>query len=508
MMASILAALALISFYLMLPVDSAMVTKGKQSYEIQDVNIVNVVDGSVQENMTVMIDDGIITQITPTSIVSQSENIIDGKGKYLMPGLWDMHTHSIKLSPQIHHPLYIANGVTGVRDLSGCMIEDDSFWACADDRRRWSDEATKGLRTSPRYVQQSSYQVNGGSEVPADYPSFFKLNKAEDAKHMVEFYESNHADMIKVHAGITAEQYHMLATALKDSDLDLVGHKPLNVSLEQAFSAGQKSLEHGRVFLFECYLDSESFRLSDDPYKAYTPDLQRKLINQQDKEKCDGLMKDMAAADSYWVPTLTTLQSSAYAQDETLIEQPKYDYIPYLMKTLFWQPDLNNAKTKGFDSEGQYIHEDFLQAAKQHIKTANELGVKFLVGTDTLDTTVVAGVSMHDEMASMVDAGLSPAEVLYAATLSAATYAGQQDKFGSVETGKVADLILLDKNPLVNIQHTKTINSVLFNGHLYDEAAIDELNDFAKDQASSVKVNAHYLWSLVQSPLMRMQIAD
>jgi len=480
------------------------------SYAITHANIINVFDGSVDMNMTLLTENGIITKIRASQDFQLPTGFkeIPAKGKFIIPSLWDMHTHSLKISPQMHHPLYLRYGVTNVRDMSGCMIEDDSFWACIDDRRKWTKEALAGKRVSPRYVVQSSYQTDGGDEVPDDFPAFFKLDQKGDVKKLINFYKQQGAAQIKVHAKISAEKYTSLATGLLDSDLDLVGHKPVGVSLEQALRFKQKSLEHARIFLFSCYQDIKAFRELENPVKAFNTDLMRSMIDQQDSKKCADLMDKMAQSTSWWVPTLSTLQSAALANNIEEQNNPIFDNIPSLMKTLFWQPDLDNAKKNGYDSQGKFVHQDFFEKAQQQLKQASDRGVKILAGTDTLDSMIVAGYSLHEELVMMVDAGISPLKALQSATLSPAQYSNLQNKFGSIESGKVADLLILNKNPLVNINNTRDIAAVMFNGQLFDQPALNQLEQYSKEQASSMRVNAHFLASALKSPLIRRQIAD
>ena len=510
MFATLLYVLAALTLYLILPLSELSLDKQPQHTAFNHVNVVDVNSGEVLRDMSILVEGNTIKAVTPSqsATIPDGYKKIDARGKYVIPGLWDMHTHSIKVSPQIHHPLYIAHGVTSVRDLSGCMDQDDSFWACIEDRQLWSAQALSGKRVSPRYALQSSYQVDGGDEVPSGFAEFFKLNNLEDARQLVAFYQNKGADFIKIHAGVSLEQYDYLTQALQNSPLSLVGHKPLKVSLQHAIRAGQKSLEHGRIFLFACSPLGETLSQQSDPYQFYTPEFQRQLLQTQDPSPCQQIMAQMADSNSWWVPTLTTLKSSAYAKELMGFTEEKFEYVPTLMKSLFWQNDLKNVLNKGLDQQQQFVHKDFYHQAQHYLPQAQQRGVKILVGTDTLDTAVVAGQSLHDEMLSMVEAGMSPFEVLRAATISAAEFANQADKYGSVEAGKVADLVWLNANPLQDIRHTQQIDAVMFNGIYYQHRDIKTMKTYAKEQAQSIRLNTHYLSSVIASPLMRQQIAD
>lgn len=505
-----LAVLTLFVGVLFYPLKPTSEKPEKGAFAITDTNIINIETGAVEQHRTIFIKEGIISKIIASGDVKslQGYQQINGKGKFVIPGLWDMHTHSLKISPQVHHPLYIAFGVTGVRDMSGCMVEDDSFWACIHDRKKWEEEALAGNRVSPRYVLQSSYQTDGGSEVPEGFPNFLRLDNPDDAQKLVKHYQAKGANFIKVHAQISEQKYTQLSEAMLNEKIALVGHKPLQISLQQAINAQQRSIEHGRLFLFECYKNIEEFRKLDDPIKHFDANLMRKLMSMSSSEQCESLMELMAASDTWWVPTLTTLYSASQALEEAALENPIYDFVPSAMKNLFWQPDLDKAKKTGYDDNGSFVHKDFFQMAQAHLKQASDNNVKILAGTDTLDSMIVAGYSLHHELKMMVEAGLSPLQAIQAATISPAKFSGLESMFGTVTQGKAADLLILNKNPLIDISNTQQINHVIFNGHSFDKQALDNLLQYAKSQADSIRVNTRFFTDAIKSPLIRAQLAD
>lgn len=493
-----------------LPLKSAPLVGISGNYSLSRVNIVDTISGDILNDMTVLISQGRISDIMPGGDYQPRPGFVDipAHDKYLLPGLWDMHTHSLKLSPQLHHPLFLRYGITSVRDLSGCLNEDDSYWACPRDRKLWEQQAVSGERVSPRYPLQSSYQTNGGNEVPEGYPDFFRLADEADAQALVDFYAARNVDFIKTYTELSAQQYKDLAMYAQSRGLAIAGHKPLAVSLVQALAAGMQSIEHGRVFMFECFEGIEAFRQLDNPISHYNAQFIRSMLQNQDKDECSDLMGAMASSGTSWVPTLTTLRMSAMAREPSFRQDARLEYIPYIVYKLLWEPDINRASQKGNDQEGRFVHADFYAAASAQVGLANRLGVELLAGTDNIDTYVFTGASLHDELGMLVAAGLTPHEAIQTATIKPARFSGLDHQYGSVEVGKHADLVLLNANPLSDIAHTSDIYAVFFAGQYFDQDALDVLENFVVDMAHSLRVNIRFLSDMLASPLMRAQLAD
>ena len=499
-----------IALLIFLPTKSAPLVGVSGNFSISGVSIVDTIAGEPLTDMTVLIERGRISEIIPSSHYQPRPDFIDipARGKYLLPGLWDMHTHSLKLSPQLHHPLFLRYGITSVRDMSGCLTEYDSYWACPQDRSLWEREAMRGERVSPRYALQSSYQTNGGSEVPEAYPGFFRLTSRDDARQLVDFYAAQGVDFIKTYTELSSEQFDHLVEFTAGEDITLAGHKPLTVPLVRALEAGMQSIEHGRLFMFECFEGIEAFRRLDNPIAHYNTQFMRQLLQGQNEEKCIALMQTMASSDTYWVPTLTTLKMSAMANEPSFRHNSALKYIPYIVRKLLWEPDINRASQQGYDQEGRFVHADYYAAASAQVGLTHHLGVKLLAGTDNIDTYVFTGVSLHDELKMLVDAGLTPLEAIQTATINPARFSGLDDQFGSVELRKHADLLLLNENPLLDISNTKDIFGVFFAGQYFDQEALAALDRYAIKMGQSFRVNMQYLYSILASPLMRVQLAD
>jgi hypothetical protein len=477
---------------------------------IRRVAVVDVEAGLLRNEQDVLILDGRIVSVGTTGSIEMPESliVIDGTGKFLMPGLWDMHTHSTKLSSQYQHPLFIANGVTGVRELWGCMSEPDPFFACIEDRQYWNSALADHRLLTPRYIGQSSYQINGGDEVPDGYPDFFRARNAEEARQLVNYYAQAGADILKVYNELSPEAYHALADEAHKRGLWVDGHRPRRVSLEDMLAARQRSVEHARIFLEECYAGADELRALADPSSAFTPDLRRRLVDEHDEERCRSLIDQFARSSTWWTPTLQTMRMEALAGNADYRADPRLKYVPYLFRKLLWEPDADRMAAGGADASGRNIHAEMYQLALQHVGQAHAAGAKLLAGTDAFDTYVFPGFSMHDELVELVAAGLSPAAALRTATINAAIFSGVGDAYGSIAVGKAADMILLNADPLLDIRNTQQIGGLFFNGQYFDRVSLDRLLAFVERRAGSVHSNLHLFWAALRSPLQRVQFAD
>lgn len=477
---------------------------------VRNITVVDVEQGVVRRGWDVVLRDGRIAALVPTGSSGRGSSLtmIDGTGKYLMPGLWDMHTHAVKLAPQYTHPLFVANGVTGVRDMSGCMSEQDSFFACIDDREAWNAALDRGEGLSPRYVLQSSFMINGGDEVPAGYPSFFKARNTAEARQLAAFYRHEGADFLKTYSALSPSAYQALAVEARQQGLGLAGHRPLRVPLEDLLSAGQRSVEHPRIFFEECFAGAEALRALPQPRTAYDSALIWRMLDEHDSARCAAIMDAMARSETWWTPTLQVLQMNARAGDPVFRTDPRLQYIPFLFVKLVWAPDADRSAMQPTDANGRRQYTAVYGMARAHVGAAHAAGVKILAGTDAGDSYVFPGFSLHDELAEYVAAGLTPAQAIRTATLDAAVFSGLQGDFGSINPGKAADLLLLDANPLEDIRNTRRIAGVFLAGKYLDHASLGELLTFAEEQAGSPRTNLHLLWHGLNSPLLRVQAAD
>jgi len=480
---------------------------------VRDVAIVDVVNGGILSGRDVVVRGGRIESVGMSTPASGQGAlvVVQGTGKFLVPGLWDMHVHSQKIAPQYNHPLFIANGITGVREMWGCAGLPDSFVSCHEDIERWRQGLRDRSQLAPRYIQRSSFAINGEKGTPSAAPPFFKTRNAEEARALVKHHASDGADLLKTYTDLSVAGYHALALEAPKHGLFLAGHLPVRVPLETALSAGQRSIEHPRLFLFECFAGAAEFRALPNPVATYSTSLemQARLVDEHDPGRCAELMMAMSASDTWWTPTLQVLRMSALAGNREFREDPRLRYIPYLIRAGLWKPDIDRwAELATAHGSGRNLQAELYRLALDNVRQAHAAGVQIVAGTDAGDTHVFPGFAIHDELAELVLAGLTPADALRSATIEAARFTGTVRDYGSIEVGKVGDMILLDANPLTDIRNTGKITGVFFNGQYLDRAALDELLDFAEQEANSVRTNLQLLWAGLRSPVIRANAAD
>jgi hypothetical protein len=286
------------------------------------------------------------------------------------------------------------------------------------------------------------------------------------------------------------------------------GHLPVRVPLTTVLAAGQHSVEHPRIFLFECYRGAAEFRALPNPMAAYTTDMRARFIDEHDPARCAELMTAMATSDTWWTPTLQVLRMSALADDEEFRDDPRQRYIPFVFWEGLWRWDADNAAAHAKLASGRHVDAELYRLAMDNVRQAHEAGVRLVAGTDSGDTYVFPGFAIHDELAELVRAGLAPADALRSATLDAARFSGRVRDYGSIEVGKVADMVLLDADPLADIRSTERISGLFFNGQYLDRAGLDELLAFAEGQAGSLRTNLQLLWGALRSPVVGAQAAD
>ncbi|MBW3563799.1 MAG: amidohydrolase family protein [Acidobacteria bacterium] len=462
---------------------------------IVDVTVIDVPSGTTRPSQTVVIDRGRIVETGGRDdvVVPSDVTVIDGAGLYLLPALWDMHTHVYAVSPMLDLPLYIAYGVTSVRDMQGCPQPDDPFIACASDKRRWSSEAIAGERVGPRIVSTASWMANGPGMVDrlGDVPLYFDTATPKQARQFVRHHAGS-VDAIKVYDRLPRDAYLALVAEAKKLDLEVVGHRPHAVSAVEA-AAHQKSLEHARFLLHESFPGSEELR-SRAGTSGWRED-RRRMLDEHDPVMAAAIFEAMREHGTWYVPTHLTRWSDAWADHPSVRRDPLLRYLHPLMKRQ-WLEDVDEVLARDPSPEARETYREFHRKGLELTGAAHRAGVRILAGTDY----IVAGADLHRELEQLVAAGLTPRDALYAATVAPAEYFGAEMNYGAVAPGKVADLLLLDANPLEDIRNTQRIAAVVFQGNLYDREALQTISDHVERQAQSWTVGCKMIWRFVRNP--------
>ena len=436
---------------------------------IQHVAVVDVSAGQLILDRTVEIRGRTIVAVDSASRVriTRGARIVDGRGKYLIPGLWDMHVHLSfpEGAAQIFLPLMVANGVLGARDMH-------SFLSPILTLKR---AGVSGAQVGPRLFVAGTAVDGPNSYLPAARI----VRTPDEAKAAVRELKAAGVDFIKVYSSLPKDLYLAVASEAKSDAIPFVGHVPYQVTAAEASDAGQKSMEHLTEVDVGTSSDEAAIKAEEleamNQKHGYIPDPAR-LKSTFDSAKTTALFERFRRNGTWQVPTLSVFyQESQIAEPGRSGNDSLLVYIPKMLRD-YWRSLPVDIATK-MVSLGA-VHSDL-------VGRLNRAGVQILAGTDCPNPFVYPGFSLHDELGLLVRSGLTPTEALRTATLNPAIFLGVTDSLGTVARGKVADLVLLDANPLTDIGNTKRIRAVIQGGRLLDRKALDAMLAQAKARAAA-----------------------
>jgi imidazolonepropionase-like amidohydrolase len=447
------------------------------SLAITHVTLIDATGAAPQTDMTIFLADEQIAAIGPSKsvFIPRKTKTLDGTGKFLVPGLVDMHVHLTGAgeptgSRDFILPLLLANGITTVRDMGGDL----------ESLIKLRHEIERGQLQAPRIFFAGPY-LDGNP--PFFQPSLVVTNSAE-ATEDVHSLISHGADFIKVQSNLSRDAYFAIADVCRREHITFVGHVPDHVTASEASDAGQKSIEHLTGVLRACSLDEPLLirqQFAAGPKKATIGQSlnrelgwQRELLQSYSDEQAAGLITKFLRKQTWQVPTLILLRNDAFPTPETdPSRDPRRKYVP-LQVLANWQKGVKD-RDKGATTQEFSLRSSLMQASFRIVGKMNTAGVPILAGTDTTAPFVFPGSSLHEELGLLVQAGLTPMQVLEAATKLPAEFLGEQQAQGTIEQGKIADLLLLDANPLDDIHNTQRIRAVILRGKLLDRSFLDEL---------------------------------
>lgn len=466
-------ALLLLVPYLVLPAAQAKPLAQLESLAIAHVTLVDVAAKDARlaliPHQTVIVTGNRITAVGRTGRVKVpvGARVIDAAGKFLIPGLWDMHAHTLgNKRRRVFFPLFVANGVTGVRDTAAFIPLEQV--------KLIRQEIADGRLLGPRFVTPGPL-VDGPK--PAFPEGSIGVGDEAEARRVVRLLKEQGADFIKVYNFVPREAYFALADEAKKQGLPLAGHVPLSVTAAEASRAGHKSLEHLLGVREGSALDEAGLRL-DALRGTMTGGLMRSQVNSVatfDSKKAAELFNLFAKNQTWQVPTLTFWHSVSF-YDESRVAYASDPRLKYMYPELLegWRLESPKSEYKGFVEDYAAMKRLFPEQLKI-VGEMHRAGVPILAGTDVAVPYVFPGFSLHEELGWFVKAGLTPLAALQTATVNPAKFLGREKELGTVGRGKLADLVLLDANPLTDISNTQKVRAVVANGRFFDRKALDAL---------------------------------
>jgi imidazolonepropionase-like amidohydrolase len=432
------ALLLLIQFWI--PVSS--VPKLRQLV-LTNVTVIDAISAKARPEMTVVITGSRITTIGKTNEVRLPEDaqILDAAGRFLIPGLWDMHIHSGSYEDgKKFFPLYIAQGITGVRDM-GSPLEDVL---------RLRREISEGKILGPQMIV-SGPLIQG--PLPFQMPLIVSVHNKAEASQTVAGFKAQGVDFIKVQDAIPRDLYFAVVDEAKRQGLPFAGHVPPSINALEATKAGQRSVEHlgGRFqgVLLACSnreaeltkkirtilgeaLKALSEKREPDDSDIFRASFTRPLLDSYSDRKAAALFSEFRKRQTWQAPTL--------------VAQPIREALGSGRKDL---------------SEDDIRYGRMLMRKQLEVVAAmKRAGVGIMAGTDLSPRSW----GLHEELSLLVEAGLTPLEALQTATRNPAEFLGRLDSLGTIEEGKIADLVLLEANPLEDIRNTRKIHAVILGG--------------------------------------------
>ncbi len=434
----------------------------QQSIAITHVTVIGGSAPKPAADQTVLISGDRISAVGKADKVPipAGARTVDGSGKFLIPGLWDMHVHGTGI-PHFSE-LYIANGVTGIRDMFGPTIR----YALST-----RDAITSGKAVGPRIVAAGRI-VDGPKPV---WPGSIAAKDAEEGRKAVQTVKQEGSDFVKVYSRLPRDAYFAIADEAKRQGMVFAGHVPDSITAAEASDAGQKSIEHLTGVLEACSRDEAVLRHPDLTLSERDRDTAetKALTEGYDEMKARALFARFKRNHTWHCPTLVVAHNIAYLNTPELSADPRIRFMPALATTS-WDPK-KDFRFKDMTPDGWENERRLYRKKVETVGKMNRAGVAMLAGTDTLNPYCFPGFSLHDELAYLVEAGLTPLQALQTATINPARYFGREKELGTIEAGKLADLVLLGADPLRDIHNMTNIRAVMANGRLFDRAALDKM---------------------------------
>jgi len=436
---------------------------------IRSATIIDVRDGSLIPDRSIVIRGREIVAVGPGDVGRRysAARIVDAAHRYVMPGLWDMHVHfgggtELVAENQALLPLYVAHGVTTVRDAAADLSGHVLAW-----RRAIAEGALLGPTIFTSGPKLEGYRPSWRGTLEVGTP--------EEVASALERLQAMHVDFVKITDNtLKPETYLFAVREATRRGLRTSAHVPMALTIEQVISAGLTSIEHleyllkaGSVAETQVAADYAAGRLT------YAESAQAVAAG-FDRERAMRAYRGLAARGTFVTPTLNGSRIIAYLDRDDHSRDPFLAYIgPGLRATYAWRVE-RAAKDDAAAIERRHRRYKLLETVLPMLQAA---GVSILAGTDAgyLNSFNYPGLGLHEELALFVACGLTPLQALQASLLAGPRFFGLERRYGSIEPGREADLLLLERNPLEDIHATRSIEGVVLHGRYLDRAALDRL---------------------------------
>lgn len=424
-------------------------------YIFENVNIISMDQEHILEDKALAVKDGKIIAIVDQSNAQsiQSELRIDGAYRYLMPGLADMHVH-VRWEPQSMFNLFLANGVTTVANM---RLADGK--RSSTDHLDLREKIKSGEMLGPRYLIS-------GDHLQDDVPSTLA-----EVNLILDEHKEKNINFVKVHGDLPEKIYDALISGAESRNIKIIGHAQHLMPLQKTLELDV--LEHMEELLYVS-LDKEfGAAFSQDFLSTYRDNVKRLRDPKYRKLVVDEIAKTDIVID----PTLIVYKMvGIWASDSLLTElqsDPMLEYLPNKVKDKWLSHSKNPYQEKDFPLTSAEI-ESNLEIMYLLTKELNDAGVPLMLGSDTFGT-LIPGISAHQELALLVESGLSPYDALKAGTVNVAKYLNEEHVSGKIKENYRADFILLEKNPLIDIKNSRSVSGIFYRDHWYNEKALAEL---------------------------------
>lgn len=417
---------------------------------LRDVTLIDGTGASPREHVSVLVRSGVIEEIGG-SLAVPGALVVEGRGRFLIPGLWDVHVH-VSFGEETDLGVLVANGVTSVRDMGGDLDLLD----------RWRARIEAGELVGPR-IFRAGPTVDGPKP---GLPHRLEITNAEEARAAVARLRGLGVDFIKIHNAVPREAFFALAAEAGIQGIPFAGHVPMTVEPAEAAEAGQRSVEHIATLIEGTY--SARFANETAAFEAMPQWVQDEVPN---------LARTFAQNGTWFVPTIVAYDLRARRGELADRPDPRLRFASPRLRAYWDQAVPLNKRDR--DPEGVARRKRFVQLGWEMTRRMHEAGVPIAVATDLAGRDVLPGFAVHDEIGHLVASGMTPMEALRAGTSEAARLLNASGTVGTIAPGKAADLVLLDGDPLADVKNVGKISAVVLRGKLLERTDLDRLLESA-----------------------------